>query len=217
MVNNRALVYSYLLTLSACCALSLWRFQYLDKGGKVIAVLISITCLNEWLAFTAARIFHNNMPVYAVFNLIQLLVLGSYFDRIIDSFRTGSTGLKLALLGVGIGIADIIFIQPLSAFNSYFLLLESIAIISFSLFFFARLMLRKDSESILSNPHFWITCVLTFFWSFTFFYWGLRDYMLSTHPDKFEIAFSLLLGVNILTYACMGVIFLIYPPFQRKQ
>lgn len=183
----------------------------------MIAILVGVTCLNEWLAFTAARIFHNNMPIYAVFNLIQLLVLGSYFDRIVDSFQAGNIGFKLALLGVAIGIADIIFIQPLNAFNSYFLLLESIAIISFSLFFFARLMLRKDGESILSNPHFWITCLLTFFWSFTFFYWGLRDYMLSAHPNNFEIAFSLLLAVNILTYGCMSVIFLVYPSFQRKQ
>jgi hypothetical protein len=180
-------------------------------------VLLGVTFLNECVAFAFAKLFGNNMPVYGVFNLIQMTLLGLYFNRAIDRFRARNIGLKLALVGVLIGLANLIFFQPLTAFNSYFLLLESIAVISFCLFLFARLMLQPEGGPVLSNPHFWIATILTFFWSVTFFYWGVREYIIAAHHDKFWIAGVLLIVVNMVTYAGLGAVFLFYPFLQRKQ
>lgn len=216
-MNVHSLLYPYLVVLVAACAISIYRFRHLDFPARIFCLLLCLTVLNELLATIFARVYKNNAPVYNIYGLAEIFLLGLFFNQVVDVFRRRNLGVIFGAVGVVVGVINIVAVQSLYTLNTYFLLLEGVVIISLALFSFARMMLHADMPPISRSPHFWLATILTFFWSTTFFNWGFYEYMNTMHPNKVWIVNLLLVVVNIITYASYGVLFLLYPSLQRKQ
>lgn len=196
-------------------------YRKLSVSSKILTWLLGITFLVEGGAFFLAYSFGNNLPLYNVFLLAQFLFISLYFNYSIDTFRRRHIGVWIGLIGVALGVVNNICFQSLREINSYFMLLAGIAIISMSLYSFARSMLVREEEesahSMLHCPRFWVAVSLTFFWSTSFLLWGLYEYF--THFTKgvlpwVHIAIRL---VNVITYTAIGTAILRYHLHLRRQ
>jgi len=205
---------AYYLSLFFAAVCSIYRFKKLDRGPRILSILTCCAFANECAAFYFGRKYHNNLPLYSIYCLVEFFILCLYFNYIIDVFKKKNIGLYIGLSGVSLGLLDIFFVQHLNAFNSYFLYFEDLSVIGMSLFAFFRLLLTKDELHLYRYAPFWFTSILIFFWSITFLTWGLYDYInIRIKHEAWKINSSLMMAGTI-TYGCFGIAFLLYPKMK---
>lgn len=159
----------------------------------------------------------NNMPVYAVYSLIEFATLSIYFNYSIDVFRQKNTGYYIGACGVVLGILNSIFLQPINSSNSYFLFVEGIGIVTMSLFAFFRMLMREDDLKLHQYTHFWFAAILAFFWSVTFLNWGLSDYLYHYYPSVSLMVNKIILFLNMALYVMIGCVFILYPKLKTTN
>lgn len=202
----------FLLTLG----IGLYNFPILDKGGKIICLLLFTEIINESIAWYSAKKFHTNIPVYNIYSLIEFSITCWYFNNVIDTFKKRKIGFYICLLGVGLGILDILFLEHINVLNSYFLFLEGFLIIGMCLFAFFRLLLKHDELKLYRYSHFWLISIFLFFWCITYLSWGLYNIIGKNFAEYIPIiSFSIWL-VNVITYGGIGCIFFLYSKMQNS-
>jgi hypothetical protein len=213
----RASYIFYLLSLLFACFCGIYRFKTLDISSRILAVLVCCAFINESAAYYLAKRYHNNLAIYNIYCLIEYVLLCLYFNNVIDVFIKNNTGIYIGIAGAILGILNVIFIQNLYSFNSYFLFFEDLVVIGMSLFAFFRLLLKHDSFHLHKYHHFWFISILIFFWSITFLTWGLYDYInMKLQHEAWKINFTLV-TVGSITYSCFGCVFLLYPKMQTNN
>lgn len=206
----------YFISLFFACSCGLIRFSKLDKAAKILALLQCFVLFDEIAADYLARKYHNNLTLYSFYSIFEFTILCFYFNNVIDIFKKKKIGTYIAIVGIILGIANIVFLQRPGMFNSYFLLFEGLMVIGMSLFGFFRLLLRYDSLNLFQYAHFWFISILLFFWSVTFLNWGLYDYInkeLTLSAYNVDAALDI---VSTITYVCFGLAFLLYPKMKNS-
>ncbi len=211
----------YLVILFTAWIISLVRFKRRDGGLRIFSLLLGLTFIAECLAYYCAIRYRNNMPVYAIFNLIQLFLVCLYFNFSIDIFKGNNAGIYVGLGSIAAGLVNIVTLQPLQHLNNYFLFFEGIITISLSLISFTRLMLlqqeQEDGVPLYYNPHFWLSAGLTFFWTATFLSWGLYEFMIVRHPQSTWVVNLIILLVNMVTYGGISIVLFTYPKMRHER
>ncbi len=187
----------------------------MDTATKVFLVLMGVTVISELTAIYVAGKYHNNMPVYAVFSIVEFALVSLYFGQSIDVFSMKKAGYIIASIGIVAGVLNLLFLQGITKFNSYFLVFEGIGIIGLALFSFFRLLLAKDELKLYRYPHFWFATILAFFWSVTLLNWSLYDYIMTYHKDIIGVVRWSIYAVNMITYSAISCVFILYPKMQK--
>jgi hypothetical protein len=216
-MNYPADYYIYLISLIVSCFISLYRFQSLDAGSRVISILICCALINEGAAFLLAKKYHNNLPLYNIYCIVEYGVLCIYFNFSIDVFVRKNIGIYLAVAGIALGTLNLIFIQSLNTMNSYFLFFEGLMVIGMALFAFFRLLLIQQPLQLYRSPHFWFLCILVFFWSITFLNWGLYDYLYIKFRNVAGSIDLAMMIIGIMTYGALSCVFLLYPKMKAAH
>jgi len=210
----KIVVYFYLASLLFASLCGTFKFHRLDRASKVLFILICCGFVNEVAAYFLARKYHNNLSLYTVYSFIEFGLLCLYFNYVIDVFKKKNIGIYLGVAGIGLGIANTVFVQHMDNLNSYFLLLESLLVIGMSLFAFFRMLLKHDSLNLYKYPHFWFISIILFFWNITFLTWGLYSYI-NTQLRQSAMDINIgLASVGIATYCCFACVFLLYPKMR---
>lgn len=207
MLHKITIVVGPLILIFALLS-GLITYRYLDKSAKTILVLVALTLLVEQLATFFAYKFHNTNYVYGLFNPIQLYLILLYYNYSIDKFYGNNIAKIIGIICCILGLVNYFFIQSPEKMNNFFLLFESIIVIGFSLYAFYRMLLVDDNLILTHQPHFWITSIFLFFWTITFFIWGLYDYMTITLGVGVWLVHSLLIIANVINYVGFGIVFL---------
>lgn len=202
------------ILLSSICGVK--QFKKLDIAAKIFCTLICLSCLCEYLAYFSSKKWHNNSPIYSIYSLVEFVAISLYFNYSIDTFRSKNIGYYIGAVGFIIGVLNIIYLQPLNTFNSYYLFFEGIAIITMSLFSFFRMLMREDSLVLYTYPNFWFTAILSFLWSSSFLNWGFSDYVYNNHREKMWLLGNTLYIINIVTYVTIAAVFLLFPKMKTK-
>src|SRR3546814_7905475 len=83
--------YLYLAITLIAAALPCWagmlRFRLLDLPARIFFALMVTGLVTEILAFAVAKSRHNNMPVYNISGLVQVMLTCLYFNYAITAFR----------------------------------------------------------------------------------------------------------------------------------
>lgn len=207
----------YFASLLFACFCSIYRFKRLDTASKVLAVLVCCALANESAAYYIASRYRNNLSIYSIYCLIEFGILCVYFNTLIDVFIKYNIGIYIGLIGITLGIINLMFLQHLHSYNSYFLYFEDLSVIGMSLFAFFRMLLKEDDVLLLYKyPHFWFISILVFFWSITFFNWGLYNYINMKMASAITINTAALM-VGVVTYSSFGLVFLFYPKNIKPQ
>jgi len=173
--------------------------------------------MGEFSAFFFAKTYHNNLPVYAIYNIIEFCFICLYFNTSIDVFAKNNTGYYIGGIGIIWGIANIIFLQGFNKVNSYFLLFEGLSTIGICLFAYFRLLFHHDQLRLYKYPHFWFTTILMIFWSIIFLNWSLYNYVSIRYKEASWIVNVSILFVNILNYLSISCVFILYPKMQQSD
>lgn len=198
---------SYNLILLLVSIFGILHFRKMDLASKFICVLIWTGSITELLAWYWAKHFHNNLPVYNIFGYFELTLVSLYFNYSIDTFRKRHIGYYITGIGIILGIANTVFFQPINTLNSNFIFIECLCIVSMSLYSFYRLLLVSNNLYLQNNTHFWVPCVLIFYWCTTLFSWGMYDFFAGVFQDRVGILNICLVLVNIITYLAYAAIF----------
>lgn len=215
MADDEVLYYCYLVLLLITLISGCYRYRVLDRPAIIFFLFLSTTVLCEYIALYASLKYKNNLPVYAIYSLVEFVMVSLYFNSVIDIFKKRNTGIYIAALGVVAGIYNLVFIQGLNTINSYFMIFEGLSIISMGLFFFFRILLHNDKLRIHMYPHFWFASILTFFWGVSFLNWSLYDYFAKVHPDEIWVINYCIVIVNLVTYSAISCVFILYPKMQK--
>jgi len=191
------------------------RFKFFDGPTKILLLLISIETINEIIAFFFAKEYNNNYPVYNIYSLIELFIISLYFNFSIDLFRKWNIGVYIGIIGIIVGLINLYYLQSINTFNSYFMLFEAFCIIGMALFAFFRLLLKYEQLVLLQYPHFWFITFLLLFWSVTFLLWGCYKILIDKLGSRMWIVNMGLWIVNLIMYAGIGVVFLLYPKMKK--
>ncbi len=160
--------------------------------------------------------YHNNLALYAIYSIIEFIMLCLYFNNVVDVFKKNNFAIFLGISGTILGILNLVFLQHLASLSSFFLLFEGVSVIGMSLFAFFRMLLKYDSLRLYTYPHFWFISIILFFWNITFLTWGLYEYITQQLlPSALNIN-RILEVVGIITYCAMASVFLLYPKMTRK-
>ena len=208
MLHKITIVIGPLILLYAILS-GLVTYKYLDKSAKIILWLVALTFFVEQLATFFAYKFHNTNYVYGLFNPIQLYLILLYYNYSIDAFIDNNVAKITGVLSCCLGLVNYFIIQSPEKMNNFFLLFESIIVIGFSLYAFYRMLLVDDDLLLTQQPHFWYTSIFLFFWTITFFIWGLYDYMTITLGVGIGLVHSLLIIANVINYVGFGSVFLL--------
>jgi len=211
------LYYIYLALLLGVSLMGWHRYRLFDKASRVVSLLITATFIAESIAFYAGRVYQNNMPVYSIFNILQLMLLCLYFNYSIDVFINRHIGAWLAVLVLVLGIGNISFLQPLDQFNSYFLIFESVLVIFLCIFAYTRLLFTVEDLRLTTYPHFWFLSIGFAFWSFTLVNWAMYDYFIEQLHGNTHLVNLFIVFINLLTYSGTGIVFYLYPNMIKKQ
>ncbi len=208
--------YTYTFLLFIVAVIALYRFKTLDLAGKIFSLLIVTTSITECASLYCSHYYHNNIAIYTVFSVVQMVLTCLYFNYSVDVFYKRNLGYHFAGISIVVGILNIIYLQSLNALNNYYLVFECLCIISMALFSFFRLLLMHEQLRIKYYFHFWLPTCLVFFWSVTFFCWSLYGYFQHAGVKDIWIIEVVVTTTNILTYSAIGFLFLYYPKMKEK-
>ncbi len=207
-------VYLFVLCLATVCCL--WRFRQVDLPARIFALFVLVSTFTEVLAHLAAARFQNNMPIYAIYSLMEFGFISLYFNYSIDVFARKRIGYIIGGVGLVFGATNIIFIQGLDKMNSYFMIFEGIAIIGMGLFSFLRLLQKNEAFDMRYYHHFWLTTILVFFWAVTLINWSLYNYFTVKSSGHMNAINAAMLFFNIFIYLGVTGVFLMMPYMQKK-
>ncbi len=214
MDYNTTVIIGWIILLYASIA-GVYNVRELDKASITLLLLMLVTFVNERLANYCIQKYHNSNVVYGLFNPIQLLFIALYYNLSVDKFKRNNYSLYIGLLATVFGLINYFWIQTPFKMNNFFLILESLIVIALSLFSFYRMLLEDETLILTKYPHFWFTSILLFFWTATFFIWGLYDYMTITLGIGKRLIHSVLLFVNVIHYVGIGTVFILFKKMQK--
>lgn len=192
----------------------IYNFKSLDKASRILLFLMLFTFIIESVADYFIVKYNNSNVVYGLFNPIQLLFIAAYYNYSIEGLKKSKIALLIGGVGTMFGFVNYIWIQTPFKMNNFFLLFESLIVIALSLYAFYKMLLEDEQLVLTKYQHFWLTSIQLFFWTATFFIWGLYNYMTVTLGIGASIIHIVLLSVNVIYYVGMGTVFLMYNKMQ---
>lgn len=193
------------------------RCRVIEKSLKILCKLFFITLIVEILAYYTAIKYRNNMPVYGAFGVLQFFLIALYFNYSVDYFKEKNIGIYVGAIGSSLGLVNYFFVQKPYAFNTYFLLAESIIVVAMSLIAFYNMLQSDNDMRLRNNPHFWFTAIFLFFWTATFLFWGLYDFLIEQIKVNAGLLHLSLILINVITYIGFGTVFLLYPKMKTAN
>lgn len=207
----------YLILLVGVSILGFMQVKYFDSPTKVLLAYICITSISETAAFLLAINQKNNLWLYHIYGPMQLSLLCVFFNNTIASFKKHKIGFVILSVGIVYSIVNSIFVQQLSVFNTYFIVVESILIIGITLYYFYSFLNGAQVYKNHTTPHFWVACFFLLFWSFTFFRW-LTALAMPQIIDNNIMAIQIMMwSINMITYTGFGIVFLYYRKLQPVE
>ncbi|MDW7693932.1 hypothetical protein R9C00_04165 [Flammeovirgaceae bacterium SG7u.111] len=152
------------------------EYNYLLANFFIVTVIKIITNV---LADKVA----NNMPLYHLISLVELVFLTLFYTQILK-FKRQTTRVLLAAFLV-LNVANSIFLQSIYEWNSYAISLNTLLYIYFGLYFFYRVYAKEETTNLFKYPLFYINVGFLVFFASTFFLFAMGAILLSSYGNSF--------------------------------
>lgn len=199
----------YILILLVGLIVGLIKIHTLNNSNKIFLLLLLSTVFVEILGPIIAFYGSSNYIVYHIFTPVQccMVFLAYYFDvknRII---------LYSIPFFVTLGLVLSLWIQPLPAFNSYYMNIELLFFSVLAILFFKSLLEIQTQHYLKDYPLFWISSGLIIFCISNIFILGTLNFVSESDIKKNKILISILMDIryfsNYIYYSSFIVAFLV--------
>jgi hypothetical protein len=217
----------YMALMVLCSVLAALRFRVLDRSARIIVLLVFWSLFTEVTAFIVIR--HqaqpNNHQVYNISCLVEWVLLCVYFNYACPSLRRRHLGWLLALLGLGFGLVNLVYIQDDTTMASNFLFFECAGILTLSSYaLYEWLIVDDDDEKehavaqvqLRNNIHFWLPVIFIFNQTATLWSWAAFDAYMHAGQHLSQLLQQLLLLTGIITYLFLCWLLFRYPKMKAS-
>lgn len=187
--------------------IGLIQTRFLDKASKLLVFYLALSLVFESLATYHAVQYNNNLAILNRFAPLEFILISLYFGSIISQL---SRRIMLFIIAITVIIWLITnqWYPYQDAYNTGFLIYESIGTIALCLYYYLDVLSTDDARGI--GPSFWFVAFLLIFWSFTFFYWLLGFALQNNLGEDGKWMGTMLWVINLVCYAGFGIVFLFY-------
>ena len=157
-------IYLLIVIVTFLCSLISFRLQY-ARHLKFFSLFLGLTAITELLAnlFLSALHLDSNYPVYNIFLLLQLFLIGYYFRLLIKYSFFKKTIVVLMFMYLVFWIFTSLIYYTLFHWNSYALMLGDLLIIIFTSRYLFELFTGDELVSLKKYSEFWIAIGILFF------------------------------------------------------
>jgi len=199
----------YIILLLANCIYCWAQWPILKKADRWICFLLTLTVIQESLAGYLTIIFKSNFITYHIYTPIELILICVYFDLSLKILKPYRLALIIGIPATLTSVLISIFFQHYNKYNSYFLLIEGIIVITLCLVAFYMLLIREDVVPK-RMVHFWLTLAFLLYWSLTYVSLGLFSGEAQNIDFVAKIIAWALYISNLLFYLGLLTIFIFY-------
>lgn len=218
-MNNPYYLYLTITLLAAAlpCIFGLLRLKFLDIPSRIFLALMALGFITEVAAFIFAKTHQNNMPVYNISGLIQVMLVCLYFNYAISGFQAKKIGWYLGAGCVGVGILNLIFLQPLTAPNTYYSAFQMILVVLLTMTLIQReLQSAVFSYRIRWSVHFWFSFLMANLVIMNVFNVALYDFLLEKMGNDMNLIYGIMVGITALFNMAFAAVFFYYPLMIRN-
>lgn len=197
-------LYLYFLFLSICFCIGLSCYSRLTTSLKNMFWLVVLTILVESVGFYYLRVLNRVAGwVFHVFQPFEYFLVSSYFYNIISTDRIRRI-IRITIPIILIAnILNFSLLQGPYQLSTYTFLLSAFLFCVWCIVYYIQLFHSLEEDPFDSNPHFWITTGVLFFYAGTFFQMGFTNII----DDKnVELAQKLYIINHLLNCVLFGML-----------
>ncbi len=218
MLENYWMIsYSTLVCLALSAAIAILKYRRLDIAFKTFGLYIITNLVIENAALFLARQGINNYALVHLFTLLEFILLSFFYFEIIRkpaAFR--KMMYFLAPIVALYIICNTLFIQGIDQINSYSETLENLVIISFSIFYFYRVLLEQEPQTIRGQALSLINSGIIIYLAGSLFIFMFSAYLLQSAPEA-HIPFFIFNGILNLISKILFLLAMIKIGFSKPK
>jgi hypothetical protein len=173
---------------------------------RLFPILLIVTIIVEVAAIWLHKHKQSTSILYNLFSCFEFQFYMYILRQIIQSARVKKIIFYTACLYLSLGIANILFIQKITSFNSITYTLGCLLISVMCFYYFFELFQLPYSVNLIRQPTFWICAGLLFYNTCTFPIYGLVNFLSPEFITK-NIQVLLIL-LNVFLYSSFTIAFL---------
>ncbi|GEM_PF-2940706 len=185
--------------MTACAVVGVLKYRKFSRPFRVMSIYLIITASQQWIAFLMTNLFGVNTFVFHVF--LTITVFCYYlFHKLIEPSKGKIYMIDVAVaLVIFLQLISIFYIQSLLEFPTFSMGLSALFITYTSLRYYDKLMSKPSEEEIQDNPNFWIVTGFLIFYTPSFMFWLVHNYLINAHVDVTTML-NLSKGMNVVFY-----------------
>ncbi len=173
------IAYFGLLLITLILYGSLLRTNYWYSISIVLLMILWLLTSVTAIYLSVVAKLNNNLFVFHISTPLEYLLLAMLYEQaIINRHLKKLIGLSIPVF-IGLSILFAAFVQKPDANNSYITILESILLISISLFYLREILILQHVPILHQFPMFWITVGILLYYSGNLLIEGLLNYMIN--------------------------------------
>lgn len=210
---NATVFLFYYLSIIAAVVASLLKYTYLDRPVRILAFLLSVTALSEFLSYMAytSEKYEVKNTLYHFYNASQAILYSLYFIYTIKPYNHRKYVRAAILTWILVGAANVNFLQPLTELNTNMILLESFAFVSMSLYYIYNRITVADNGRVLSEPKLIFAIIFLVNWSSTLFFWATIKILYRNHWKYIQTMMDMQVIIGTIVYTSIAATILMYP------
>jgi len=187
-----------------------------DEPYQKFVVIYLVAFLCAGIAAIGAIEFkpdQNNLFVFHIFNPVEYVILSMLYISAFQNVKVKSV-IRISMpVVVVLSIVFALFVQPLNVNNSYFIMIESVLIVVWSLLFLRETIILQKESQLQRFPMFWISVGLLFYFIGSLCVEALLNYLLdhslelSRKAYKVSFIFKYLLFILLMMSATCRIFF----------
>lgn len=201
-------LYTYFIAFSFFTGLTLYFQKSVPLYLKLFPVYLLITLLVELFATLLIIQSANNILLYNIYCIVNFCFLFFVLEEVITSRLMKRITLFATGIFILLALINLFFIQKSNVWNSISYSFGSLMVVALTIYYYLELFRRPKSVNLIREPAFWICAGLLFFYSCSFPFLGLNNF-LDHAPLVIKLNLgSILMLLNILLYSLFTIAFL---------
>ncbi len=189
---------------------SVRRYYGYDRFGRGLSLFLYLSASFELAVVTTWFYKINNLPLFHLFALIELLFFGWLYAQAFHQVWLKNVVNGLTALGAAFIIYNALLLESIWSFNSVSKTAESVYLIVLSLLLFRQLLLQREVMFLDRHPLFWLNSGVLLYFAGNLFVFMLQHAIAGSAQKGYVYGF-VHSGINILANLLYGIALLCRP------
>ncbi len=210
MLLPKLLIHLSALSVLFPIYVSLSRYNGYDRLGRSLVSFLYVSALFDLAGLTTFHYKVNNLPLFHLFTLIELLFFGWLYAQAFEQIWLSNIVNGLTVLVAAFIVYKALLPDGMWRFNSVSKTAESVYLIVLSLLLFRQLLLQREVMFLDRHPLFWLNSGVLLYFAGNLFVFMLQ-HAIAGSAQKGYVYGIVHSGINILANLLFGIALLCRP------